>query len=274
MKVVFSRKGVDSAAGKCASALIDGRPLSLPIPTHEPSPTTYGDLHPELAALAHDLSGGRLAAHQTCHLDPDLDHAALAQRPPGWRGALGQASAALGHLENQGIGPGDLFLFWGLYRPVCREMGRWRYCGPRQHAVFGWLHIGEVCRIAGSGDDTLRNHPWLRDHPHVRGGWTKPNAVYLASEGFTLDGRRFAGSGQFARAFTLSAPGSALPSIWQVPKWLDPLAGGVGMTYHPAARWLGDGRLKSAARGQEFVADISGRQDAARWIGDLIAAYA
>lgn len=95
MKVIFSRKGVDSSAGGCASPLIAGKPVSLAIPTREPSPVTYGDLRSDVAELADHLSAGRLGATQACHLDPDLDPSALPNRPPGWRGALGQASAAL-----------------------------------------------------------------------------------------------------------------------------------------------------------------------------------
>jgi hypothetical protein len=33
MKIVFSRKGLDSGAGGFPSPIIDGRPISLPIPT-------------------------------------------------------------------------------------------------------------------------------------------------------------------------------------------------------------------------------------------------
>jgi hypothetical protein len=270
VKVIFSRKGVDSSAGGCASPLIAGKPVSLAIPTREPSPVTYGDLRSDLAELADHLSGGRLGAAQACHLDPDLDPLALPNRPPGWRGALGQASAALSHLDNQGVGAGDLFLFWGLYRPVERAGGRWRYAGPRCHALFGWLHIGKVCVIDDAGTAALARHPWLRDHPHVRAGWSARNAVYVASDGFALAGQSFAGSGLFKRACILTAPESRLPSLWHVPRWLHPHTGGTGLTYHPPGRWLGEGQLKSAARGQEFVADITGRKDAAGWIADIL----
>jgi len=273
MKVIFSRKGVDSTAGGCASPLIDGTPLSLPIPTLELTAITYGDLRSDLAESADHLSAGRLDGAQPCHLDPDLDPSALAQRPPGWRGALGQAGAALGHLDNQGVGAGDLFLFWGLYRPAERAEGGWRYTGRRCHALFGWLHVGDVCRIDDDGTAALARHPWLCDHPHVRPGWSLRNAVYAASGGFTLAGQSFAGSGLFKRAAILTAPESRLPSLWQVPCWLDPSADGTGLTYHPPERWLGQGRLKSAARGQEFVADIRGRDDAASWIADLLTDY-
>jgi hypothetical protein len=51
MKIIFSRKGVDSAAGRCASPLLAGRPLSLPIPTRMPTATKYRDLSPLTAEI-------------------------------------------------------------------------------------------------------------------------------------------------------------------------------------------------------------------------------
>lgn len=60
--------------------------------------------------------------------------------------------------------------------------------------------------------------------------------------------------------------GARLPSMWCVPDWLNPCRGGVGMTYHPANRWSADGGLRAASRGQEFIADIEGRVDAAVWL--------
>jgi hypothetical protein len=270
--VIFSRKGVDSAAGKCASALIHGRPISIPIPTREPSPTTYGMLNNPLAAVARDLSKGDLSGDRMCHLDPDIDRSALTVRPEGWRGALGQASSSLSHLRNQSVKAGDLFLFWGLYRTVESVDGCWRYVGPRQHAAFGWLMIDAVHDVVDDGAQLLATHPWLQDHPHVRPNWTASNAVYVAAENFELDGRTFPGSGVFTQAFRLTAVDSPLPSRWSVPDWLDPTQGGVGMTYHAGPRWLGNGLLQTAARGQEFVADISDRMDAHKWIANILEA--
>jgi len=41
MKLIFSRKGFDSTAGKCPSPIVEGVPISLPIPTKGRSETTY-----------------------------------------------------------------------------------------------------------------------------------------------------------------------------------------------------------------------------------------
>jgi hypothetical protein len=41
MRIIFSRKGFDSAAGKAPSPIMEGEPISLPIPTERRSETSY-----------------------------------------------------------------------------------------------------------------------------------------------------------------------------------------------------------------------------------------
>jgi hypothetical protein len=270
VKIIFSRKGVDSAAGRCASALVDGRPISLPIPTSMPTATRYGDLAAPIPTLARDLSRGRLAADQPCHLDPDIDREGLgAARPLGWRGALGQVAAALSHLRNAGVGPEDVFLFWGLFRACERSPIGWHYEGPRRHLIFGWLQVEEIIELGSDGSHALERHPWLARHPHVRPGWTGSNAIFIAKEELTIGDGSIPGFGVFDRPIVLTAEGSTTPSTWAVPSWLDPIGGGVGMTYNPPNRWFGNGRVTVAARGQEFVADAGDRIDARDWLLSL-----
>ena len=267
MKIIFSRKGVDSVAGQCASAIVDGRPISLPIPTQMPTPTSYGDLAPVISALANDLSRGGLPSTRPCHLDPDIDRNALRiTRPPGWRGALGQTTASLSHLRNAGVGPGDLFLFWGLFRECAQHEGKWRYVGPRQHAIFGWLEVDKFVDLGSDGSHVLVDYPWLLHHPHARADWTEQNALFIARELLSFGEAPIPGFGVFQRPIRLTKLDAKMPSIWSVPKWLDPTDGGAGMTYHPPDRWLGNGTVKAAARGQEFVTDVGERSDAREWL--------
>lgn len=268
MKLIFSRKGFDSSAGGVPSTLVDGRPISLPIPTRMPTPTRFGDLSGGIAELVVDLTRGRVAADRPCHLDPDLDASSLV-RQPGWRGALGQVSAAQGHLSNNGVGRGDVFLFWGLFRSAVRsQAGSWTFAGTPEHRLFGWLQIDEILTIGEDPLSVLVSHPWLGCHPHLATGWSANNTVYVAREEMVLPGRSvdLPGFGVLNRGLRLTAPASTQPSLWAVPPWLDPLRGGTSMTYHPAERWHPDGTLQSAARGQEFVADIGDRQDAIDWL--------
>ncbi|NLS76228.1 MAG: hypothetical protein GXY76_03110, partial [Chloroflexi bacterium] len=109
MKLVFSRKGFDSAAGGMPSPILpDGRLVSLPI-LDSRSRIRYGDITSDgrsLGPLVDQLSDGRVRSHWRAHLDPDLVRESLL-RSPGWRPLFGQAGAAQGHLRNHGVGPGD-----------------------------------------------------------------------------------------------------------------------------------------------------------------------
>lgn len=275
MKLIYSRKGFDSSAGGVPSPLVDDRPISLPIPTRMPTPTRYSDLSGGIADLVSDLTRGRIAVERPCHLDPDLDASSLF-RLPGWRGALGQVSAAQSHLSNNGVGPGDIFLFWGLFRPAVRsEAGSWAFAGKAEHRLFGWLQVEDVLAVGEDPTPALRSYPWLKSHPHLASGWPPNNTVYVARERLEVSGQavKLPGYGVLGRGLRLTAPGSPMPSLWAVPPWLDPLRGGTGLTYHPAERWNPDGTLRSAARGQEFVADVGNRQDAVDWLLRCLAGY-
>jgi hypothetical protein len=102
MKLIFSRKGFDSTAGRCPSPIVGGVPISLPIPTNGRSETSY-----KLAGLSEiveRVTKGRISGDDLCHEVPVF-------RNDRW--AFGQTSAAQSHLENSLVGIGDVFLFFG-----------------------------------------------------------------------------------------------------------------------------------------------------------------
>ena len=270
MQIIFSRKGFDSSFGGCPSPILGGRPISLPIPTKQPTATTFADLRDPIPQMVTDLTRGKLTPEHPCHLDPDLDVSALPQRLSGWRGALGQVAAARAHLSNQQVGSGDLFLFWGLFRPVERRDRGWQYVSRPIHAVFGWLQVANS--YANPGGGPLQGCPWLERHPHVQHGWKDDNMIYVGRESLTISRTPLPGFGVLRRPFGLTAADAPFPSLWRVPEWLHMSEGGVGMTYHPAHRWLERGRVRSAARGQEFVADVRSRPDALEWAAAVIEA--
>ena len=130
--------------------------------------------------------------------------------------------------------------------------------GRRDHR-FG---AGRLFRVG----EALLGCVIIRTRPYT----TKKNTLYIATDEVVIDGTRIdlAGSGTLARGRRLSAR-DALKSIWTVPDWLNPTKGGCGMTYHPFPRWSEDGTLRSAARGQEFVAQPKG--DAAwAWLASVL----
>ena len=240
MKIVFSRKGFDSASGGGPSPIVSGRALSLPIPdTYGMSRTTFGNLR--LGGHAMRASRGKLSGRHLCHNDPMF----LADG----RAVLGQCGAAQTHLERQGVGKGHVFLFFGLFRGDDGEL---------HHRIFGYLQVERMVRLE-EADDALLD--WARsvEHPHALSMHASNDALWLG---------RGSSNAPALDALRLTVPGGT-PSVWQVPRWLR----ATGLSYHDRAeRWLDGDRLQSVARGQEFVADIGEREDARRWLAGIVAA--
>ncbi|MFB0612832.1 Nmad3 family putative nucleotide modification protein [Aurantiacibacter poecillastricola] len=239
MRMVFSRKGFDTSAGGGPSPIRDGRPISLPIPASgELSSTRFADL-----GLGEDVamaSRGKLAAGDLCHHDPMF----LADG----RAILGQCGAAQTHLKRQGVGVGDVFVFFGLFREE----------GARpHHRIFGYLRVEEVLALADAPSGRIAELAAL-GVPHAIGLHAANDTVYLGV------GRTANCASEALRLTVAEGP----PSLWQVPVWLRE----TGLTYHHREdRWHDDGRLQSVARGQEFVANIEGRADARLWLEAIIA---
>lgn len=286
MKLILSRKGFDSGYGGMASPILpDGRLLPLPIPaTHDRH--TLADLQTpgvDLANLLIDLSRGRHSLTTPIHLDPYLDRP-LTTRPPDWRPALGQTGTAQSHLSGRAVGVGDVFLFFGWFRETERADGAWRYVpgAPNQHVLFGWLEIDEVLSIVRAREHCLATHPWISDHPHVAtpSHYTDlRNTLYLGTARSRFTAESAFGGGLFPRfqqALSLTAPGQSR-SVWSLPGWFMP-DGKPPLSYHPRAdRWQYDGervRLRSAAKGQEFVLDSAYYPEADAWVSDLISNHA
>jgi hypothetical protein len=287
MRIVLSRKGFDSQYGGVPSPILpNGEILSFPIPSHD-DPHRIGDLwpmDPRFNQLVADLTGNRITTDSRVHLDPDLDPAAT-RRPPGWRPSFGQIGAAQTHLVNQGVGPGDLFLFFGWFRQVEKSGERWRYVrgSPDLHLVFGYLQVESVVPVPRAPTSTVRQYPWLASHPHVAraaqysGG---NNTIYIGCERLDLGGVRTSLPGaasfaRFGRQRQLTSPGRTR-SVWQLPRWFLPTEGGASLSYHEnPARWSVDGngvQLQTVGKGQEFVLDTTRCPEAVGWAADLLGA--
>ncbi|MBX7496955.1 hypothetical protein K3172_13920 [Qipengyuania sp. 6B39] len=234
MRIIFSRKGFDSAAGGGPSPIVGGRPVSLPIPAGAASRTRYGDLG--LGEHAAAASRGRLGGDALCHHDPMFVE--------DGRCLFGQVGAAQTHLSNRGVGRGDVFLFFGLFR----EAG-----GDPHHRIFGYLEVEDIIPLASGAPQ------WLVERGH-------PHALAMHGTNDTI----YAGPGRTANkacdALRLTVPGGPA-SLWRRPAWLSP----GGLSYHDRAdRWLPAKRLRSVARGQEFVADIGRRQAPRAWLARIV----
>ena len=159
---------------------------------------------------------------------------------------FGQVGAAQTHLANRGVGVGDIFLFFGLFRE--------EDTGEPHHRIFGWLEVGEIVNLSSGTPE------WLLEagHPHALAMHGANDCIYVGL------------GGTAARAsdpLRLTVPGGP-PSLWQRPEWLKP----GGLSYHDRPdRWLPHGRLKSVARGQEFVADVGRRKAPREWLAAVLA---
>jgi len=282
VKIIFSRKGFDSGYGGVPSPVFpNGQLMSLPIPGGQ-APHRFDELTTPvgpMGPLVQQLTGRPAFPRAAVHLDPDLDAGSVA-RQPGWRGSLGQAGAAQSHLASQGVGPGDLFLFFGWFREVEQTNDAWNYRrgAPGQHVLFGYLQIGQVLTVGAQPDTAgiLAERPWLHDHPHLDGERSVNNTIYLAADELILPsgptGRPGAGAfDQLTADQVLTAPGQS-KSRWRLPGWCGPVPGERSeLTYHgDPARWAhqddGSVWLTSVAKGQEFVMDLPPVAGAEAWL--------
>lgn len=238
MRIIFSRKGFDSASGGGPSPIVQGRPLSLPIPSSGHSATSYADLG--LGQYAEIASRGRVRASDPCHHDPMfLDDGTC---------LFGQCGAAQTHLRNQGVREGDVFVFFGLFR----DEGK----GAPHHRIFGYLEVDRIIDLA-TCSSAEREAFAAHKHPHALGMYARNDTIYC-------------GKGRAAQnaspELCLTAPGGP-PSLWQRPDWLRPGE----LSYHDRAdRWRDANQLQSVARGQEFVAPIGRRQEPRKWLEKVI----
>jgi hypothetical protein len=285
MKLILSRKGFDSVYGRIPNVIPpDGRLRWFPIPS-EHGKVRYRDLssdRPHLEELLDDLSNGEIIGSDRCHLDPDVT-ASYVPRPKSWRPCFGQTDVAQSHLCGQGVGPGDLFLFFGWFREAAMDNRRWKFVSSAQnlHVFFGWLQVGEAYSVE---TDLARIPKFAKDHPHVMDharfyGPQSNNAAYVAGESLNLPGigKRIPGGGSFPRfneSLRLTAEGGTR-GLWLLPKWFFPSSGRPALTYHSdPSRWekTKDGvLLRTVGRGQEFVLDLDHYPEAIGWVRRLFA---
>ncbi|MCV6589228.1 MAG: hypothetical protein OIF57_09385 [Marinobacterium sp.] len=275
MKIVFSRKGFDSSAGGIASPILpDGTLLPLPIPQQD-GPLKFSQLKFQGQSLSSMISqlGGK-DWRGRCHLDPDLD-ITLTARPDNWQPAFGQSGSAQRHLEQEGVQPGDLFLFFGWFRQTERVRGQLRFVrgAPDLHILHSWLQIGQILPVTAALTD---QYSGLHQHPHMQKDYPF-NTLYLPVSELSIDGIHdpLPGSGMFhyhSDCHQLTWPGEQR-SVWKLPICFAPENCVQVLSYHrKPARWRTETnfmRLEAAYRGQEFVvcsADYTGQQ---RWLQQL-----
>lgn len=284
MKIILSRKGFDtSKGGGCFPSPLfeDASMLSLPIPDRYYG-VPYSEIHwneGDLATLVSTLTNDQRRLKHNAHIDPDLKYDSL-ERHPGWRPLFGQAFQAQGHLRNNNVTVGDLFIFFGLYRNVRKtDKGYiWDKNSHPKHIIWGWLQVDKFYEV---GKMKVSEYPeWARYHPHFKNPSELNNTVYVSKEWLSLSGipeETVPGAGVFSHVLDkliLTMPDQDYPTIWKLPEWFYPYDGKVPMTYHPdITRWekkAGYTRLKSVSRGQEFIINTEYYPEAISWALEII----
>jgi Nucleotide modification associated domain 3 len=267
VKVILSRKGFDSSVGGHASPILpDGTMLSLPIPStldrlcYDALVCRDGSTY---ARVIEELDAGARIAGCGAHLDPDLVEGARRRRA-GWRAAFGQIGAAAGHLRNQQVGVGDLFLFYGWFRHAERIAGRLQFVRGEAgfHSIFGYLEVGDV--LVGRSVEQMP--AWLLDHPHAEPSRVAKahNTIFVAADRLNaVPACAGAGALRYDNALVLTCAGASR-SRWRLAR---SVFGHVSISYHTDAAWR-DGHFQSYPRAQEYVIDAD--SGVADWALDLI----
>lgn len=261
MKVIISRKGFDSGYGGMPSPILpDGTMISMPIPSPGDK-VRYDDLSYNgisYADIIKQLKPNNPVIKEECHLDPDI-RKDVTCRIEGWKPAFGQIDAARSHLCNQGVGIGDIFLFFGWFRHTELINGKLQFVGPSSgfHAIYGYMQVGEII-------ERYEEVPaWLESHPHAKlERWVRNNAIYIASDNLSLKPELpGAGCFTFTENHKLTKEGCSR-SIWNLPEFFREIP----ITYNANA-WKEDG-FHSAAKGQEFVFEANYKAE--EWIRRIL----
>jgi hypothetical protein len=127
-----------------------------------------------------------------CHLDPDLVEERRKNKVKGWTAAFGQINQSAKYLQNQQIGEGDLFLFFGNFHHVEMKDGKFCYVrssennkddfyGSTFQAIWGYMQVGKVL----TDPKDIMKYKW---HPHAcrlrndGSGGDKNNTLYLPTQ--------------------------------------------------------------------------------------------
>lgn len=285
MKIILSRKGFDSGAGGYPSPLFidEEYHVSLPIPEdiHGNSidtGITYSDIYMKKGntyADVMDSLGIKGFEKRYVHLDPDLNAGIKKNRDDNWRGIFGQCSTSQGHLSNQKVEEGDLFLFFGWFKDVKKINGKHEFVNKTdKQVIWGYLQVGKIDSI--SKEENYEE--WKLSHPHYYYRNRRKNTAYIASEKLSFNST-LPGCGclNYHKSLVLTCGEQSNRSLWKLPSFFHPQFN-TKMTFHeklisPKGKpiWqLKDDYclLQTVARGQEFV--ISGNKEVEEWAKELI----
>lgn len=266
MKVILSRKGFDSSYGGMPSPILpDGTLLSLPIPSKKDedsnSPVKYTDLYygdKSYYNLIKELKPrSKIKENYYCHLDPDLKNNNLTTT---WEPLFGQENQSLSHLNNNGIGHDDLFLFFGWFKQCEMRKGSYKFVrgAPDLHIIWGYLQVDKKYSNLEEIPKKLLYHPHATQERFINN-----NSIYTATKKFSKN-NELNGFGCFSYnpSLVLTKKGYSRTK-WNLPQFFND----VDITYHSKKSFTEE-YFVSASKGQEFV--ISEDERIEEWAINLI----
>ena len=252
-RVILSRKGFDSKYGGRPSPIFkNGDIFSLPIPQNGKSPKKFNEL--KFNGINGDqalkeVSATKVTSEDFCHYDPALNEKI---------GLFGQAGSAQSELKNNGVGIGDLFLFFGWFKKKDDP-------NVNVHKIFGWLQIEEILE----GDREISTFLKRNNisHPHdPQYKEYKNNTIYVSKQNFGLFKK-------FSNDLVLTAPGYS-KSMWQFPKkYFGSVANKNGNIFLNRLKWKDKNNLlvdTNIGPGQEFILDAKNSPRISFWAKSLI----
>lgn len=259
-RIILSRKGFDASAGGKASPILEnGNICPIPIPdTFGPFSHRYRDLKYDHVNIedVFEVVKPKSSLDDYCHFDPQLDQSI---------GLFGQVSGSQTTLEKQGVGTGDVFLFFGWYKNYSIKKDL--------HHLFGWLQIDRVLKdpyeIKDFLDQKNINHP----HGAIELYEKKNNTLYVSKEFIEINNEKTSlkGFGLFKKThpdLILTAP-DRTKSIWKMP---EKYFSNTNNLFMSLLKWEDEKNclIKSPGRGQECILDAENNQDVIKWAIELI----
>lgn len=261
MKVILSRKGFDNQYGGQPSPIFpDGTLLSFPIPAKNEKirfSEIFYDGKSYLEIIKELKKSTQIKDNYVCHLDPDIRF--IKERNiKNWRPLFGQSGSALGHLDKQEVGIGDIFLFFGSFRKteIINNQLQYVKSAPEVHLIYAFMQVGKIYR--NSFPEDILYHPHTEDFSS-----NSNNAIYESSEKLSfIEDVKGADNLKFHDLLVLTKPGYS-KSKWELPEIFKELS----ISYHTKDSFKED-YFQSAAKGQEFV--VKDGDKLIPWMTELI----
>jgi hypothetical protein len=286
MKIILSRKGFDSQYGKIKSPIMpDGTLLSLPIPQKNDKITydqlIYNEKKSYLEIIKELNPKWKYPDNEPAHLDPDLRKNVI-KRNYSWKAIFGQSGAAQGHLKNQNIDVGDIFLFFGSFARTIEKNGKLSFIKDDKypngaHIIFGYLQIGQIIELNEDIDYEKKLDDFTRYHPHAdkeyldeKGRKRVKNCMYVASDKLSSLSLDLPGAGILTNSESrILTKEQMSKSMWTLPAFFK----NIKMSYH-SEKSFQPSYFQSADKGQEFVIDTMKndklQEELLGWVNEII----